>query len=198
MIRSLLRDVKLEEEPTLCYDKAMTNHPKALLRALIIFLLLILYTTIIGIVSFPTVKRAFHESGVLQLIRSPKEQTQASLSKRMVSVVFAPLGTSFAVYTVEQPRLGSSASHDTFEALLSGVPLTALKDGAITYIASGTKLLGLTRSSNIIYLNLSKEFLASSEMELAYRQLKETASLLGAKDIVVLIEGAQVELQPDE
>ncbi len=85
-----------------------------------------------------------------------------------------------------------------FEALLSGVPLTALKDGAITYIASGTKLLGLTRSSNIIYLNLSKEFLASSEMELAYRQLKETASLLGAKDIVVLIEGAQVELQPDE
>ena len=153
MIRSLLRDVKLEEEPTLCYDKAMTNHPKALLRALIILLLLILYTTIIGIVSFPTVKRAFH-GGVLQLIRV-EEQT-GILVKRMVSVVFAPLGTSFAIYTVES-RARIVVSHDTFEALLWEF-VDTLKDGAITPIASGTKLLGPYRSSNIIYLNLSKSF----------------------------------------
>ena len=94
--------------------------------------------------------------------------------------------------------MGSSASHDTFEALLAGVPLLALEDGAITYIDSGTKLLGLTRSSNIIYLNLSKEFLASADMKMAYLQLKETASLLGAKDVVVLIEGAQADLPLDE
>jgi len=198
MIRSFPGDVKLEEEPALCYDKAMAEHPKALLRALIIILLLILYTAIIGIVSFPTVKRAFDESGVLHLIRNPKEQTRTSPSTRTVNVVFSPLGTSLASYTVEQPRLGSSINHDTFEALLSGVPLAALKEGAITHIASDTKLLGLTCSSNIIYLNLSKEFLASSDMKMAYRQLKETASLLGAKDIVLLIEGAQVELQLDE
>ncbi|HPX28148.1 MAG TPA: GerMN domain-containing protein [Sphaerochaeta sp.] len=197
MIRSLSGDVKLEEEPALCYDKVMAEHPKALLRALIIFLFLILYTAIIGIVSFPTVRRAFDESGVLHLIRSPKEQARTSSTKRMVNVVFSPLGASFASYTVEQQRLGSSIYHDTFEALFAGVPLVALEEGAITYIASGTKLLGLTYSSNIIYLNLSKKFLASSDMKMAYRQLKETASLLGAKDIVLLIEGAQVELQLD-
>lgn len=198
MIRSLSGDVKLEEEPALCYDEVMADHPKALLRALVILLFLILYTAIIGIVSLPTVKRAFDESGVLQLIRSRKEETRANPANRMVEVVFAPLGTSFAAYRVEQPRMGSSASHDTFEALLAGVPLLALEDGAITYIDSGTKLLGLTRSSNIIYLNLSKEFLASADMKMAYLQLKETASLLGAKDVVVLIEGAQADLPLDE
>ena len=195
MIRSLSGDVKLEEEPALCYDKAMAEHPKALLRALIIILLLILYTAIIGIVSFPTIKRAFDESGVLHLIRNPKEQTRTSPSTRTVNVVFSPLGTSLASYTVRAATSGILDKPRYVRGAPLGVPLAALKE-AITHIASDTAP-GLTFFEYHLFESI-KEFLASSDMKMAYRQLKETASLLGAKDIVLLIEGAQVELQLDE
>lgn len=195
MIRSLLSDVKLEEELTLCYDRAMTEPSKPILRALSIFLIFILYTAIILIVAFPNVRQAVRESGVLEMITAPKTEVQRSSTLRSVRVVFSPKGTSFVPYTVEQQRLGSSLAHDTFEALLGGVPLQGLEEGAVTFISKNTKLLGLTLASNILYLDLSKEFLNSPNLKLAYRQIVETAEGLGAKDVVLLIEGAQVDLE---
>lgn len=192
MIRSLESDVKLAEGGILCYDKAMADHLKPVGRTFIIILIFLLYTTIILIVAGPRVKQAFEESGVLAAIQRPKTSQHTASSTRVVRVAFARLGKEISPYSVEQKRLGSSAAHDTFEALVTGPSLTALQDGAITFIDSKTHLLGLTTSANIIYLNLSKEFLASANVKMAYQQVTETARYLGAKDIVLLIEGEEV------
>ncbi len=192
MIRSLESDVKLAEGGILCYDKAMADHRKIVGRTLIIILFFLLYTAIILIAAGPRMKRAFEESGVLAAIQGPKPSQSVAAPTRAVRVAFAKLGKEFAPYLVEQKRLGSTAAHDTYEALVGGPSLAALQDGAITFIDSRTRLLGLTTSANIIYLNFSKEFLASANVKMAYQQVKETARYLGAKDIVILIEGEEV------
>lgn len=98
----------------------------------------------------------------------------------------------------EQAKQGGSAYHDTFESLLSGPKLQALKEGAISSIDSKTTLRGITLSNKVLYIDLSKHFLESKDIKRAYEQLRRTAKGFSqVKDIVLLIEGERATLPAD-
>ena len=89
-------------------------------------------------------------------------------------------------------KRGSTYLHDTIEALIHDYPVEALKDGCISLVSSETKLIGLTVSRGICYVNLSKEFLKSSTYNEnnAYEQVEKTLLLdENIEKVVILIEG---------
>ncbi len=163
-------------------------------RALIIVAVWLLFTSTVLVVGYPKVRSAVEESGVLQLLETQSSQSKTTRNGTDVVVFFGTYDKDYVEFHQQQQRLGGGFMHDSFEALLGGPSLAAIKQGAISYIQAGTQLLGLTVSNQILYLDLSKEYLLSKNLELAHKQLEQTALALdGIKDIVVLVEGKPIK-----
>ena len=163
-------------------------------KRLLILVLWASFTLIVFIIGYPRVKNAIETSGVLTVLQQNTNTTSSIRNTRSVQVFFMTLDGKPTVFTVVQPRLGGSSYHDTFEALLSGADEQILKQGAVSYIHPNTKLLGLTVSNRILYLNVSKEYLLSKDKEKAYAQLKATAVRpTQIKDLVLLVEGKVIK-----
>ena len=112
----------------------------------------------------------------------------------MVQVFFITLDGKPTAFPIEQPRLGGSPYHDTFEALMAGPTLEILKKGAVSYIHPKTKLIGLSVSNRILYVDVSKDYILSKDQDKAYEQLKATAVRhTQIKDLVLLVEGSPIE-----
>lgn len=162
-------------------------------RALIIFVVWILFTATVLAIGLPIVHQSIQKSGVLNLLGTaterPKSQTQS------VSVWFFTADRTLRAFRQRQQRKGGSTYHDTFESLLGGPDLQALKEGAVSWIQKGSRLIGLTLSNKVLYVDLSKEFLQSPDLDGAYEQLRRTATgFPQVKDMVLLIEGERFAL----
>ncbi|WP_332447830.1 GerMN domain-containing protein [Sphaerochaeta sp.] len=172
-----------------------TNRPESKTsakRPLLMVLIWVLFTLTIVAFGYPRVKQAVVESGVLSLLDQATEAKQYT-NVRSVRVAFASFDGSYPLSTVSQPRLGGSVYHDTFEALLGGPTQEALKQGQMSFIAPGTKLRGLTLSNKILFVDVSKEYLQSPDMQKAYAQMKQTSlGFSNVKDLVVLVEGRMI------
>lgn len=118
-------------------------------------------------------------------------------SGRSMAIVFpipkAETGAyDFASYPVTSQ--GKLFHHEVVEHLLSGPPEAALRDGAITFIPAGTRLIGLTVSNQIAFVDLSEAFVEPSawdpDLNLRVSQLKRTLMQeQSIRDVVVLVEG---------
>ena len=159
-------------------------------RILLVLLSWLLFTLLVVALGYPKVRSALDESGVLLLLQDQQSGGGQASNLRTVQVAFADSPSSYQLFSTKGERLGGSAYHDTFEALLNGPSLEAIKLGAVSYIHPDTRRRGLTLSNRILYVDLSKEYLLSSDLKRAYSQIKMTA--LGfprVKDVVVLVEG---------
>ncbi len=166
-------------------------------RALALFGTWLLFTAIAFAIGLPIVRESIRQSGVLTLLNSPTGTTQTK-AKQEVKVWFYTSDRSIREFRQEQTKLGGSTYHDTFESLLAGPKLQALKEGAVSLIKPETNLLGITLSNKVLYINLSSHFLDSQDLQRAYEQLKRTGKGFSqVKDIVVLIEGERATLAGD-
>lgn len=162
-------------------------------RTVLILLSWLLFTLLVVALGYPKVREALDESGVILLLENQQSEGGQSSTHRTVQVSFADSPTSFRLFSTSTQRLGGSAYHDTFEALLQGPDLELLKQGAVSYIHPDTSLRGLTLSNRILYVDLSKEYLLSSDLQRAFGQLRETAlGFSRVKDLVVLVEGEPI------
>lgn len=162
-------------------------------RAVLILLSWLLFTLLVVALGYPKVREALDESGIMLLLETQQSGEKQSSNRRTVQIAFADSPSSFRLFSTSTQRMGGSAYHDTFEALLHGPELEALKQGAVSYIHPDTKLRGITLSNRILYVDVSKEYLLSSDLKRALAQFKETA--LGfprIKDVVVLVEGEPI------
>lgn len=163
------------------------------------WLLLIIIVSLIIIFSLPRMKRAFHESGMLPLIREYKllQNTDEEYPSRYASVAFpVPLGKNnlFSYNSYPVRILGKEPYHETIEQLLAGPSYEALSDGVITFIPQGTRLIGLTVSNKIAFVDFSKEFLLPTVWESSFalrtEQVKQTLYQENQiRNIVILVEG---------
>ena len=168
-------------------EKPRKRHP------LILFLIWVLFSLVVVALGYPRVRSSIEDSGVLEVLKTSGLSSQSQANTRNVEVVFIQYPQTFKTFTVQQSRLGGSAYHDTFEALLSGPSLEILKTGAVSYIHADTTLIGVTLSSSILYVDLSKEYLLSPDLETARQQIRRTAlAFLRVKDVVILVEGKQL------
>ncbi len=156
----------------------------------VLFLIWLLFTLAVAALGYPRVRTSIEESGVLEVLRNSTAGRQTQTNLRTVEVVFIQYPLTYQTFSVQQPRLGGSVFHDTFEALLAGPSPEILKTGAVSYLHPDTKLRGVTFSSSILYVDISKEYLLSPDLEAARQQIRRTGlSFSRVKDVVLLIEG---------
>jgi len=185
----------LEKASLFGYTEAMTDEPK---RDHHIFLFLWLGWFVISaalILAFlPRMRNAFQESGVSDLMATRKEPAPKA-DGRSVGLFFYDAKGETALYSQNQKRLGGDLAHDTLEALLSGPDEQNVRKGATTYIEAKTRLIGCTSSSGTMFVELSKEFTQSPDMEKAVREVEDTMlNLPAVHHVEILIEGKTYHL----
>jgi spore germination protein GerM len=161
-------------------------------KLLVAWIVWLLFSIILVAITGPSIRSAVLESGVMDLIKQRAPSGQDA-SIRIVEACFYSSDGSYSLFSQKQRTMGGTIYHDCIESLLSGPDYNALAQGAVTYIASGTSLVGLTLSNGILYIDLSKDFLASVDLKKALRQITVTSTDFSKiKDVVVLVEGKEL------
>lgn len=172
------------------------NDTKGGSRPFALFGIWLLFTAAVLGIGLPNVLDSIRQSGVLTLLSTATDSTQTK-GQSQAKVWFYTSDGSIKEFRQAQARQGGSAYHDTFESLLSGPKLQAIKEGAVSYINPKTTLKGITLSNKVLFIDLSKQFWESADLKSAYEQLKRTGKGFSQiKDIVLLIEGERATL-PD-
>ena len=177
-------------------ERRIPNKGQGGRHAFILFGVWVLFTAVVLAIGLPVVRTSIRQSGVLTLLGSAST-TQKGKEEQQAKVWFFTADGTLSAFSQELVRLGGSAYHDTFESLLSGPDLQALKKGAVSSINAKTALRGITLSNKVLYIDLSRHFLESQDVKGAYEQLYRTGrGFSQVKDIVLLIEGERAML-PD-
>lgn len=163
------------------------------------YLILLVISALLILFSFGRIKESIRKSEALSLIQSYRNVTSTQPQSRVVTVVFPlylPEEGNFMFYPYTLPLSQESRYHGQIEALLDGPPVKALSDGAITFIPHSTSLIGLTLSQQILFINLSDDFLKESTLDpdftLRVEQVRQTVlSDSTIKDVVLYIEGKE-------
>jgi len=166
---------------------------------LVAYLAVIAACLVLVIATLGPIERSLKASGMLDMIREQTSEHQDTASGSLKTVVFAiPQGSSFTYQETFVRVKGTLPYHETVEALLAGPTIEALAVGGISCIPKGTRLIGLTVSQRVAYIDLSKDFLqetvwGSEGFDAAKNQLLRTMrSFDGIRDIVILVEGARL------
>lgn len=165
------------------------TYERNILRPIIVIFALIIWTLALSLIFYPKVKSAVLDSGVLQLISNMKDE-EIVPQRGIKAIYFSQDGLKTFSYVTD--KRGSTYLHDTIEALIHDYPEEALKEGCISLVSSDTKLIGLTVSRGICYVDLSKDFLKSSTYNNynAYEQVEKTLLLdENIEKVVILVEG---------
>jgi len=158
---------------------------------IILWLLWLAMSIVSAILYTPKIKAAILDSGVIELAKEQKKK-QGTSESRPVDVCFVNSKGVYILYQQKQRRLGGDIYHDTMENLLYGPSEENIKNGATTYIDQETTLIGCSVSCNTLFVDFSKDFLNSKEIEKAYAQVVKTATDFPRIDtMTLLIEGKE-------
>ena len=165
------------------------TYERNFIRPIIVIFLLLIWCVSLSIIFFPRVKNAVIDSGVLQLIANMEDE-EITPQRGIKAIYFSQDGIETFSFVTD--KRGSTYIHDTIEALIHDYAEPALKQGCISLVSSDTKLIGLTVSRGICYVNLSKDFLKSPTYNGhdAYEQVEKTLLLdENIEKVVILVEG---------
>lgn len=185
------------------YEMSNKDQKTHLPYTLIAWVLLIGILILLTIVLLPRILRSIEESGVREQIIHYRGQSQVPQSEREGFLSFATLstdqGTTIFLFPLYRTIIGGgSFYHELVERLLLGPTKEALSDGAITLIPTGTRLIGLTSSHQVLFVDLSKEFLTPTVFEegVSLRSMQLSTALLADKrhrKVIILVEGNLIE-----
>ncbi len=190
-----LQDEMQKEEPT----KKESPHGRGHLL-FVAFIVWLIYAAIIILSSLPkivvsvrslNIKKTFSEAA------ATNENAQTRDARLCFIIPRADGSTGFVTCTQRIDRTGASEYHDVIEGLLAGPKQEALSSGAITFIAQGTHLIGLTVSAGTAFVDLSESFTSSgsawgpSGLDTACKQITRTLQALDPSiaDVVILVDG---------
>lgn len=171
---------------------------------LIAYVSVIALGTLLIIVTLPKIMTALDESGMTRLVKerllksgTDNTTTNSNQARTIYFVVPQSSGFAYQPATVMVPQ--NLPYHQTVEALLKGPSVDALALGSISCIPASTRLIGLTVSQQIAYIDFTREFTnetvwGQSGKDAAIEQIRRTMrSFTGIRDIVILVEGNPVQ-----
>ena len=169
------------------------------------FVFWILYAGVIGIISAPKAIVAVRESGVVDYIEGVLKQRSLPDTHKAPVCYAIPISQTSVVYRLfsqDVPRTGATLYHDAMEGLLAGPSQDALSAGAVTFIAQGTTLRGLTVSENVAFVDFSGEFASSGSswgpggLETARMQIESTLKAVDAslEKVIILVDGEVLDI----
>ena len=196
----MIEDLQDELQKQAPERKEKTPHRRGAFL-LLAFIVWIIYAAVIILSFMPKMIVAFRDSDIVRLISEIDERKAASETRDSMLCFVIPKSdgsTTFVTCNQKIKKTGASEYHDVIEGLLEGPKTEALSTGAITFIANGTHLIGLTVSESTVFVNLSESFTSSGSswgpngLDTACKQITKTIQALdrSIRDVVILINGS--------
>ena len=165
------------------------------------YLAVIVFSVILVLVALPKMRQALHDSQMITLVSTYIAQSKTQTDTSHEIILEFPVPKNDGQFTYERFTLQSTAAvstHEIMEALFAGPSKAVLSAGAVSFIPSGTRLIGLTISDQIAFIDVSKEFLQPTIWEQQHMLKKEQIlrtlkSNVAVKDVVLLVEGALLQ-----
>lgn len=164
---------------------------------LFIFMFVLIVSILITAFSYPRIVQSIQESNVVELIRLAKERGESPVGVTKVSLFyprFHDQSQSVEYVEILTQIDGRFTNHLLLEHLLKGPPRSALKEGVLSTIDPRTKLIGLSVSQQVAFVDLSEEFLKAHPLDkdknIAITQIKKSLQKQKEiKDVILLVEG---------
>jgi hypothetical protein len=188
--------------------KAMPSRRKRRHPMLYGWLAWIVFAAAVTAVMFPKVQASIIQSGAIDLISDHRQRTASGTnvadSRTVYPYFVIPISKathegatlSYQAFAAKQRKTGQGVYHDTIEALLDGPGQEALRHGAISLVAPGTSLRGLSESNGTIYVDFSGPLLDSATiwpafgMTPAVQQIRRSLLALdGIRHVVIMLDG---------
>ena len=196
----MIEDLQDELQTQKPQKRKAKRHISILLLA---FLLWIPYAAVIGLIAAPRIIVTVRSSGVKNYIDQAIAQKNQSKTREVSLCFIVPSseGTlSYRMYPQTVTKTGESVYHDAIEGLLQGAGYEALSSGAVSFIAKGTTLTGLTVSQGTAFVDFSSTFTMSGSnwgaggLEAAKEQVEKTLLAVddSIKKVVILVDGTEL------
>lgn len=188
--------------------KTTQSKPKGLRRGaflVIAFIFWIIYAGVVGIICSPKIIVAFRESGVRSYVQNAiaqKNKTKVHDASLCFAIPLSSSQVTYKIFTQDVSSVNATLYHDAIEGLLEGPSKETLSNGAVSFIAQGTSLRGLTVSEDVAFVDFSGDFLSSGSdlgthgLEVAITQVEKTLKACNSniKNVVIMIEGSVLSL----
>ena len=132
----------------------------------------------------PRIISNIRDNGYIEAIKEYRKILLEGESAEQEVALYSIEGIEFA--TAESKIGFTDVDHLRIEALLESPSEDNLRDGLVSYIDDGTRLIGLTIDDDIAYITLSKDSLSSLDFNKAKRQIEETLRI-GRENLRVAI-----------
>lgn len=153
----------------------------------VFYLFLVLYCGILTFIAAPHIKGYLEEARFQEHFELWKTK-ESNLQESSIPVILS----SYAGNTVVERIVAVTKKdqlHSVAEAMLLPLSGDELKNGYISLIPAGTKLLGIAESDGFFFVRLSEEFLTAEDMDGALTQIKETLNLYYDAESLTVICG---------
>lgn len=168
----------------------------------LVFAIWVVFAGVFVLVSLPKIRMTLQTTDAVEVYRNREEYKRNSDTVE-AQLFFVNASDSVPVIQSSVARVkmtGESTFHDAIEGLLMGPSDEALKQGAISFIAKGTKLIGISVSNGIAFVNFSDEFALSAAewgsegMVFAKAQVTSTIKAVdnSIKSVIILVNGSEI------
>ncbi|MCR4676985.1 MAG: GerMN domain-containing protein [Sphaerochaetaceae bacterium] len=167
--------------------------PKTVLF-IMVFVLWAIFSAVYIFISLPKIRSALQETNAVEIIKNARTYKISAESSPYELYFVNPANGYVQPFTANVIYSGSDEYHDALEGLLLGPTDQALSRGYLSYIAKGTRLIGVTVSGKYAFINFSSEFADSSNMEMAKTQILLTLQKLNSniRNLVILVNGTEL------
>lgn len=176
------------------------NQPNRAGMLLIVFILWVIFTAVLLLISKPKIDVALKETNAVQVFKDRKnlrDQTEFTSAISYFVSMKDYSDYSLSGFVSSFKKGSADSRHDVLECLLKGPTDEALSCGAVTMIPSGTKLIGVSVSNNIAFVDLSSAFSQATDeqIEIARWQILKTLQSTDSsiREAVLLVNGNELE-----
>jgi len=186
----------LQDEYSL-YSKEKSAPTRKSALILVMFVIWIMYATVIVLAARSSIRKSLRETNALEIVQNVGHYRVLAESGTRTLYFFSN-SNGLSPYSVLVQNTGATEYHDVIEGLLAGPPDSVLETGAVSFIAPGTRLLGLTVSEKTAFVNFSQEIAPPEDMAVALAQITLTLKAVNPyiEETVVLVNGAESSLTP--
>lgn len=179
----------LQDEYSL-YTKDQKQPPKRGAVFLVMFLFWIIFVTIIFFISRPKIRQSLEQTNAVEIVENLGKYRFLADSETAV-LYFYTNREGLVPYRVLVKNTGATSFHNAVEGLLSGPSAEVLEKGGVSFLKTGTVLLGMTVSEKTAFINFSQQIASQEDYPTAYSQLLLTLKAINPyiEELVILVNG---------
>lgn len=150
----------------------------------------IIFSTVLFFIFRPSIRRSLKQTNAVEIVQNIGKYRFLADSEEQ-TLYFFNTGTGLTPYKVVVKNTGSSSYHNAIEGLLSGPGPEVLETGGVSFLKSGTRLLGMTVSEKTAFINFSQDIAEKDDWQTAQSQILLTLQAINPyiEETVILVNG---------